>query len=370
MKVMMLGLRGIPNVQGGIEKHVEELAPLLADRGCEVEVVARSPYMAHYAGQGYRGVRLTRAWAPRVKGAEAAVHTLIGVLLAAVRRPDILHLHAIGPAAMAPVARLLGLRVVVTHHGKDYDRQKWGVLARSILRVGEWAAARFANAVISVSQAVGSHLRERYAIGVEVIPNGVSRPEPAASSGALGRFGLVPGKYLLTVGRLVPEKRQTDVIRAFARAAPPGWRLAIVGAADTKSDYSDTVERMAREVPGVVWAGLQTGLSLRELYSNAGAFILASSHEGLPIVLLEALSFGLLCLASDIPANREVGLPPERYFPVGNIDLMARGMAAAAAAPRSPEDRDRTRDAVLARFSWTAAADKTLLVYRHVMERR
>jgi glycosyltransferase involved in cell wall biosynthesis len=213
-------------------------------------------------------------------------------------------------------------------------------------------------------------LRERYAIGVEVIPNGVSRPEPAASSGALGRFGLVPGKYLLTVGRLVPEKRQTDVIRAFARAAPPGWRLAIVGAADTKSDYSDTVERMAREVPGVVWAGLQTGLSLRELYSNAGAFILASSHEGLPIVLLEALSFGLLCLASDIPANREVGLPPERYFPVGNIDLMARGMAAAAAAPRSPEDRDRTRDAVLARFSWTAAADKTLLVYRHVMERR
>ncbi|HET7608093.1 MAG TPA: glycosyltransferase, partial [Gammaproteobacteria bacterium] len=138
MRIMVLGLRGIIDVQGGIETHARRLYPLLARLGCDVEIVQRSPY---YPRQGrrreWRGIALTYIWSPKTRVVETAVHTLLGVLYAAIKRPDVLHLHAVGPGLLAPLARLFGLRVVVTHHGADYEREKWGPLAKAVLRTGE-----------------------------------------------------------------------------------------------------------------------------------------------------------------------------------------------------------------------------------------
>lgn len=160
-------------------------------------------------------------------------------------------------------------------------------------------------------------------VEASLIPNGVVLPELPRSMAALQKFGLELGRYILLVCRLVPEKRPHDLIRAFTKAALKGWKLAIVGASDHPDAYTQSVLDAIHAMPGVVATGFRAGLALRELYAHAGMFVLPSSHEGMPIAILEALSFGLPVVASDIPANLEIGLPVEHYFPLGDIDALA-----------------------------------------------
>lgn len=367
MRVIFLGLRGFPQVQGGVETHAEHLCPLLAELGCAVEVIVRSPYMPPEKGEGWRGVRFVRVWAPKSRGLEAIVHTFLGVLVAAVRRPDILHIQAIGPAVMAPLARLLGLKVVVTHHGPDYDRQKWGRFAKAVLELGERWGMRWSHGRIVISQVIRALVREKHGVESALIPNGVVLPELPGSRGTLDRFGLTPGRYVLLVSRLVPEKRHLDLIDAFRAAELPGWTLAIVGAADHPDAYTRQVLEVVAATPGVVCTGFQSGLPLRELYGHAGLFVLPSSHEGLPIALLEALSYGLPVLASDIPANVEVGLPATHHFPLGDVAALAARLRAFAARPLTAEDREARRRWVVERYDWREIARRTLEVYRSVL---
>jgi glycosyltransferase involved in cell wall biosynthesis len=347
--------------------HLEKLCPLLAQPGCRVEALMRTPYVAAARDAAWRGVRIRRLWAPRSRGLEALAHSFLGVLYAAIRRPDVLHIHAIGPALMTPLARLFGLRVVVTHHGPDYERQKWGAVARWVLRTGEKYGMRHAHARIAISPVIGASVREHYAVECQVVPNGVDLPDMPATRFAPSTFGLEPQRYVLIVGRLVAEKRHLDLIEAFSGARLAGWKLAIVGAADHPDLYSERVLRAARDHPSVVCTGFQSGLALRELYAHAGVFVLPSSHEGLPIALLEALSFGLPVLASDIPANRAVGLPDSHYFPLGDTSALASRLAAVAAWPLTHAERERRRAWVARRFDWQDAANKTLAIYRAVV---
>jgi glycosyltransferase involved in cell wall biosynthesis len=363
---MFLGLRGFPAVQGGIESHAERLCPILARMGCRVEVVVRSRYVGSECGTSWEGVRYLRLWSPRSKRLEAIVHTFLGVLVAAIRRPDVLHIHAIGPALMVPLARVLGLRVVVTHHGQDYDRQKWGGFAKMVLRLGERAGMRWSNARIAISRAIVDHVRQTYSRDCLLIPNGVSLPEPPITRSAVDAYGLTPGRYVLLVSRLVPEKRHCDLIEAFRRAGLAGWRLAIVGGADHPDAYSRQVVEEATRTHGVVCTGFLSGTPLHELYAHAGMFVLPSSHEGLPISMLEALSYGLPVIASDIPANREIGLPADSYFPVGDVDRMAKRIAKIAAAPVLESERAARRAWVASRFDWHSVARQTLEVYRGI----
>ena len=365
MRVMFLGLRGFPEVQGGVETHAEHLCPLLAELGCEVEVVVRSPYMPPEKGAGWRGVRFVRVWSPKSKGLEAIAHTFLGVLVAAVRRPDVLHIQAIGPALMTPLARLLGLKVVVTHHGPDYDRQKWGRFAKWALRTGERFGMRWSSARIVISQVIRNLVREKHGVESALIPNGVTLPELPASTGALERFGLAPRRYVLLVSRLVPEKRHFDMLEAFAQAVLGGWKLAFVGASDHPDEYQKKLIEAAGRA-GAVMTGFQSGPALRELYAHAGLFVLPSSHEGLPIALLEALSYGLPVLASDIPANLEVGLPAAQYFPLGDAAALARGMRALAAEKLDADVVGARREWVASRYDWRRIAERTLGVYREV----
>lgn len=367
MRVMFLGLRGFPQVQGGVETHAERLCPLLVELGCEVEVIVRSPYMPAEKGDGWRGVRFVRVWSPKSKGLEAILHTFLGVLVAAVRRPDVLHIQAIGPALMTPLARLCGLRVVVTHHGPDYDRQKWGRFAKWALRTGERWGMRWSNARIVISRVIRNLIGEKHCVESALIPNGVVLPVLPLGRGVLDAFGLEPGRYVVLVSRLVPEKRHLDLIEAFRQAALPCWKLAIVGASDHPDAYVQSVLDEAKATPGVVCTGFQSGAKLAELFGQAGMFVLPSSHEGLPIAMLEALSYGLPVVASDIPANLEVGLPPEHYFPLGDVAALAQRLRECAARPLTTGDREARRLWVGERYDWRAIARQTLDVYLAVL---
>ena len=368
MRVMFLWLRGFPKVQGGVETHAEHLCPLLVELGCTVEVIVRSPYLPVAKGKAWRGVHFVRVWAPKSKGLEAIIHTFFGVLLAAVRRPDILHIQAIGPALMVPLARLLGLKVVVTHHGPDYDRQKWGRFARLMLRLGERFGMRWSNGRIVISEVIRCLVREKHGCESVLIPNGVVLPSLPDSHEALGAFGLEPGRYVVLISRLVPEKRHLDLIAAFRKTNLPGWKLAIVGASDHPDTYVQSVLDAAKETPGVVCTGFQGGKQLAELFGHAGLFVLPSSHEGLPISLLEALSYGLPVIASDIPANLEVGLPTESYFPLGNMDALAARLTEFAARPLTAEDRETRRCWVGAQYDWHRIAQQTINVYKAALQ--
>ncbi|MBI3432264.1 MAG: glycosyltransferase family 4 protein [Hydrogenophilales bacterium] len=368
MRVAFLGLRGFPDVQGGVETHAEHLCPLLVELGCEVDVIVRAPYQSESVGDVWKGIRFHRLWAPRSKGLEAILHTGLGVLYAGfVRRPDVLHVQAIGPALMVPLARLLGLRVVVTHHGPDYDRQKWGYFAKLALQLGERFGMRWSNDRIVISEVIRSLVKRKHGRDSTLIPNGVVLPEMPDTMGALVAFGLEPGKYVLLVSRLVPEKRHLDLIEAFQHAALPGWKLAIVGASDHPDAYVRKVLDAAASTPGVVCTGLQTGLVLRELYTHAGIFVLPSSHEGLPIAMLEALSYGLPVVASDIPANLEVGLSAEHYFPLGDVAALAAHLKDFAAQTLTVGERESRRAWVSGRFDWKDIARRTLEVYQTVV---
>ncbi len=359
----MLGIRGFPNVQGGAEKHVENLACALADLGCDVEAIVRSGYVAKGQPPRWRNIRLTRAWAPRVTGVEAFVHTFLGVLRAARDRPDILHIHAIGPAFFTPLARALGLRVVVTCHSRNYEHKKWGRLGRSILRLGERAGMAFANGRIAVSAGLAEYLNEAHDIPVATIPNGIDRPDRINSTATLQAFGLAPGRYMLMVARIDDDKRQLDLITAFSRTQEPGWKLALVGGADYSSAYAREVAAAVAHTPSVILLGHQTGTALAELYTHAGAFVLPSRFEGQPIAVLEAASYGLPVILSDIAAHRELAIPLARYFAVGDVAALADQLAAVSAAPASGRLDAAQCARLLAEHDWHSIAQRTLTVY-------
>ena len=366
-KVTMLGLRGIPGVQGGVEKHVEMLAAMLTSLGWKIEVVGRHRYVRDRASHDLDGIKVVSLWAPRRAAFEALFHTFIGVFYAAFRRPDILHIHAVGPSLMVPLARLFGLKVVVTHHGYDYDRQKWGHFAKAMLRLGEYFGIRYSHGRIAVSNDIARTMQTRHGVAVDFVPNGVAVLSGTTPTGILDEFGLTPRKYILLAARFVPEKRQSDLIRAFARLDDPSWRLVLVGDAEFDSAYAREVRQLANETPGVVLTGFQSGERLAEIFANAGLFVLPSSHEGMPIALLEALAYGLPVLASDIIPNTELGLAEENYFPLGNIDALAEAMARRMHSMPSEDEMRRNAKEAATTYSWSGVAKQTDAIYRAVL---
>jgi len=323
----------------------------------------RTPFVPRQK-RSFGKIRLRRIWAPRTPGYEALVHSILGVLYAGIVRPDVLHIHAIGPAIVTPIARLLGLRVIVTNHGPDYDRDKWGPFPKWVLRTGERLGMRWAHACIAISRVIEQLIEVKYRRDAELIPNGAVPVNLQAETREIERFGLERGKYFLHVGRIVAEKRQLDLIEAFARVQPMNWKLVLVGAGSC--EYAREVQAAARQ-RGVVLAGFQQGTTLAQLYTHAGAFVLPSSHEGLPIALLEALSYGVPVLASDIPANLEIGLGKGSYFPLGDIEALAEALSQLAVAPQDDASRERRRRWVTERYDWGRVAQQTYALYDRVL---
>lgn len=366
MKIVVTGTRGIPGIQGGVETHCQHLFPLLASRGHDVTVMRRSCYISEAdptENNTYRGVKLEDLYAPRRKSFEAVVHTFLAVMRARKMRPDVLHIHAIGPSLMVPLAKLLGLKVVVTNHGPDYDRQKWGRIARFMLRKGEKMSARHADAVIVISKAIAATYSNEYGrTDTDLIFNGTPTPTLDSETDYISSLGLESRKYVVTLGRFVPEKRFDDLVRAFAKSAPAGYRLVIAGDADHPDDYSRALKELC-DANGVVRTGFIKGRALNQLMSHAALFVLPSSHEGLPISLLEAMSYNLDVLASDIPANRIPQLADEDFFAVGDVDTLAEKIAARLTTPATPRSYD------MRPYNWETIADQTLSVYSRVLSK-
>ena len=362
MKIVVAGTRGIPNILGGVETHCQELYPVLAKKGLDITVVRRSCYVSDDNKIAkYNGVKLKDIYAPKIKKWEAVVHTFLAVCYARRVNAAVLHIHAIGPAIMTPFARLLGLKVVVTHHGHDYKRQKWGRIAKWVLRLGEKMGMHYANEVIVISNEIRHDIAKLYdRNNAHLIFNGVRKGLRVESTDFLTEKGLLPQKYILAVGRFVPEKGFDDLINTFAATQKSDLKLVIAGDADHADAYSESLRELAAK-HGVVCTGFVKGVALQELFSHALLFVLPSYHEGLPIVLLEAMSYGIPVLASDICPNREVGLPAKLYFKAGSIEELAAKITDFVAKGEKAVDYD------LSCFDWEIIAEQTLEVFRKLL---
>lgn len=367
-RIAMLGMRSLYGGHGGVETHIRHLAYRLAGDDCEILALERAGYVAPPPGQEPQALKRWTLPAPKDKHLEAMVHSVFGVFAAAVWRPDVIHIHAVGPALVTPLARMFGLKVVVTHHGDDYNREKWGRVAKASIRLGEKFAGLYANSVITVSDLAAKRFNAEYPKQrVEHIPNGVT--DIVEDAGARPRQ--LPGdlRYVLNVARLVPEKRQLDLVRAFekVRDRHPDWALVLVGSALNAPEYDAELKAAAQPGSRIFLLGHQTGADLSAAFAGADLFVLPSSHEGNPIALLEAMSAKLPLLASDIAPNLEIALPKDCYFPLGDIDALAAALETAfAGKPGARIDWD----AHLKSYRWEEVTRRVRSVYEQVIERR
>jgi glycosyltransferase involved in cell wall biosynthesis len=361
MKVFVTGTRGVPDIPGGIEKHCQELFPRIASRGHNVFLATRSCYVTDKLNQ-WQGIKLVHCFAPKKKSFEALVHTFIAIIKARFLSPDVVHIHAIGPSLLTPLARILGLTVVVTNHGPEYNRQKWGKLAKFVLKLGEKVGGIFANEVIVISSIIKDIVRRRCHRESNLIYNGIPLPQPSAKTNFLSQIGAEPGRYILAVARFVPEKGLHDLINSFVSTSLD-CKLVIAGDADHETQYSISLRKMAEQDTRIILTGYITGEFLNQIYSHARLFVLPSYHEGLPISLLEAVSYGLPVLVSDIPANKEVELPSHCYFRCGDVNDLKEKMELHLKKRGSHLDPQHMISKLAAKYDWDEIADQTIKVY-------
>jgi len=367
MRVAVIGCRGMPGVNGGIERHVEELYPRLVERGVSVTVYARSAYCQGDEACG--GVRVVSLDCLSGRYTEAITHTARSMWHARHGGYDLLHVHAIGPGLVLPFASPLGFRrSVLTFHALDYERAKWGRGAKAVLRISEHVAVKCATEVIAVSRSGSRHLEGKYRREIRYIPNGPGKLTRRPPGQLLRRLGLQGGDYVLFVGRLIPEKCPDDLVAAITDLPD----LKVVFAGD--SSHTDEYTNRLRSAAGTqaIFPGYMYGSDLEELYSSALAYVLPSEVEGLSISLLEALAFGLPVVVSDIPGNVEaLGDPP-----AGLVYPLRDRRALAAALKRLAGSSELRRDLgaqAVARvelvYDWEAIADQTLAVYERALGR-
>lgn len=362
MKVVVIGTRGIPNIQGGVETHCEELYPRLVGMGCDVTLMRRSCYVTpENKVDCYKGVKLKDVYAPHKKSLEAIVHSLLCVIKARMLNPDVVHVHAIGPGLCIPFARLLGMKVVSTNHGPDYDRKKWGKLAKAMLKLGEWCQAKFSNEVIVISKVIANIQNTNYGRkNTQLIFNGVTPPVKAVTQDYINLLNLESKRYVLALGRFVEEKNFHQLIEAWSMLEDKkGFQLVIAGDADHEDDYSRRLKDLAKK-NDVVLTGFIKGDKLNEILTHAGLFVLPSSHEGLPISLLEAMSYNVDALVSNIPANMIPSLSETDFFQCGDIsDLKAK-------IKQKLDALQTCREYDLTPYNWDTIAKQTLEVYKQI----
>lgn len=358
MKIVVTGTRGIPNIMGGVETHCEELFPKVAEKGIDVTVIRRTNYVKDELKE-WKRVKLVNVDSPKKKSFEAIVHTFRAINKAKKLGADILHIHAIGPAILTPYAKMRGLKVVFTHHGPDYDRDKWGLVAKTMLKFGERMGCEFADEVIVISDVIKNLIAKKYGRikNVHLIYNGVPEPEVCDYPEYFRELGIEGGKYILGMCRFVPEKNLHHLIEAFAKTEHKDCKLVLAGDTDFEDEYSRGLKKMAQE-NGVVLTGFIKGKKLHSLLTNCRCYCLPSSHEGLPISLLEAMSYEVPVIVSNIPANMEVGLDAACYFPVGDVDALATKLQ------KNMDEAYYHVEYDISKYNWDVIADQVCKVYQ------
>ena len=361
LHIAMIGQKGLPATFGGIEHHVQQVGRRLVERGHRVTVFCRSSYGAPIQPE-YLGMELRRAPTVGTKHLDAIVHSASSTALSMLAGYDVVHYHGLGPGLLAPAPRYLSpAAVVVTIHGLDHERNKWGRGARAVLGVGHWMSGHVPDRTVVVSRSLERHYLEVFGRQCAYIPNGVEEPPDLPARRIIDELGLSPGWYALFVGRLVPEKAPDLLLRAYRRV--PGDRpLVVVGDSSFSDDYTATLRELARADPRVIFTGFAYGDLLAELYRHAAVFVQPSLLEGLPLTLLEAVSHGTPVVASDIDPHVEVlgehEGPGSRTFRSGDEDdLFAKLSAALESAAEERAAAAALRRTVLSRYRWDEAVD-------------
>lgn len=362
MKLVVTGTRGIPDIMGGVETHCEELFPRIADRGVDTTVIRRRSYVMDSLTE-WKDVKLVDLDTPKKKSFEAIIHTFRAINHAKKLGTDVVHIHAVGPALLVPYAKMLGMKVVFTHHGPDYDRDKWGFAAKTVLKLGERMGCKFADDVIVISEVILDLIARKYnrRERVHLIYNGVPEPEICDYPEYFEELGIEKGKYILGMCRFVPEKNLHHLVEAFKKSEFTDCKLVLAGDTDFEDEYSLGLKKMAQEA-GVVLTGFVKGRKLHSLLTNARCYCLPSSHEGLPISLLEAMSYHLPVVVSDILANLEVGLSSDCYFHCGNVNALA------AQLQKMIDEGYHHVQYDMAAYDWDRIAEQVMEVYEDLLK--
>lgn len=361
MNIAMFGHKRIPSRSGGVEIVAEELS-------CRMAVMGHSVTCYNRGGKSgaYRGVDLKAVPTIPGKGISAVSSSFFAAVAAALSDAQVVHIHAEGPAFFCWLPKLFGKRVIVTVHGLDWQRQKWqGSLGKWYILAGERSAVRFADEIIVLSRNLQRYFREAYGRETVFIPNGVTRPEILPPE-EIRKLGLEKDGYILFLGRLVPEKEVHTLISAF-QSVQTDKKLVIAGASSDTDSYVSRLRAMAEKDERILFTGFAQGRRLEALYSNAYLYVLPSRVEGMPLSLLEAMSYGNCCLVSDIPELTEIVGDKGIVFPCGETGALA---AALQQLCREPERVERIKavaaDFVCGKYSWEETAERTLRIYENL----
>lgn len=374
LRIAMIGHKRIPSREGGVEIVVEELAVRMASLGHWVDAynryghhVSGKKYDQEYGWKGrkfYKGVRVYIVPTFRSSKLNAIVYSFFASLRASFGRYDVLHYHAEGPCAMLWIPKLFGKRIVVTVHGLDWQRAKWGNFASFVIKFGEKMAAKYADEVIVLSKNVQQYFADTYKRQVTYIPNGIARPALQKARLITEKYGLEKDGYFLSLSRIVPEKGVHYLIEAFSKI-DTDKKLVIAGGNSQAVEYMDQIHRMAALDGRVIMTDFVQGQVLEELYSNAYAFVLPSDVEGMALTLLEAMSYGDCCLVSDICENTEVVEDKALVFKRGDVKDLRRKLEYLLKHPEAVYAyRSQAADFICGKYNWDEVVEETVRLYR------
>ena len=371
MKIAMFGHKRIPSREGGIEIVVEELATRMAAMGHEVTCYNRGGH--HVSGAEFDGavtgelknVRLETVWTLDKKGLAAVTASISAAFRCAFSKADVVHIHAEGPAVMCWLPKLFGKKVVVTVHGLDWQREKWkGGFGAKYIHLGEKMAVRFADEIIVLSRNVQQYFEDIYGRKTVMIPNGVYKPEIREAEQITEQFGLTKDGYILFLGRLVPEKGIHYLIEAYQKIKTDK-PLVITGGISDSGDYEKKLLEMAEGSENILFTGFVQGRMLEELYSNAYLYVLPSDVEGMPLSLLEAMSYGNCCLTSDIPECTEVVENHGIVFSQSVIPQLAKALQQLCDEPETVRQyKENASDFICSKYNWDDVTKRTLELYQ------
>ena len=369
LNIVMLGHKRIPSREGGIEIVVEELATRMAAAGHDVTCLNRSG--AHVSGKEYgtadlkeyKGVHIKTVPTLDKKGLAAVTASITGAIVAAFGKYDVVHFHAEGPCAMLWLPKLFGKRCIATIHGLDHQRAKWGKFARTYIMLGEKCAAKFADEIIVLSKGVQQYFEVTYGRKTVMIPNGVTKPEIREASRITEQFGLEKDSYILFLGRLVPEKGIHYLIEAYKNLRTDK-KLVISGGSSDSGDYEQKLKDLAEGNEKILFTGFVQGRMLEELYSNAYIYVLPSDLEGMPLSLLEAMSYGNCCVTSNIEECTQVVDGHGVTFPKGDVMALADCLQQLRDRTQRVQQYKKTaRDHICGKYNWDDVAKRTLDIY-------
>lgn len=373
MKIAMIGHKRIPSREGGVEIVVERLSTSMVGFGNEVSVYNRkgnhisgSKYNkeSNYKKKEYKGVKIITVFTFQNKKLNAIVYSFNATFLALFKKYDVIHFHAEGPCAMLWIPHLFGIRTIATIHGLDWQREKWGNFATWFLKFGEKVAVKYADEIIVLSKNVQKYFMDTYNRKTVYISNGIEKPTIRKSTNIKEKYGLKKDEYILFLARIVPEKGLHYLIDAY-KGLNTTKKLVVAGGSSHSNEYMQKIKEMVKDNPNILLTDFVEGKVLEELYSNAYIYVLPSDIEGMPISLLEAMSYGNCCLVSDIHENIEVIKDKGISFIKGSVsDLKEQLVYLLDNREIVNKYKSEASDYICKRYNWDDVVDKTINLYK------